>query len=57
MKQYKYEVLVTLVEGKDFTQDEMLNQVVKALIQEVGFMVSDIKVNQTGILVNDAVEE
>ena len=51
--QYKYEVLITAVEGKPIAQTELLWEVKEALRQELGFHVALIQVNQTGFLIND----
>ena len=55
--QYKYEVLITGVDGKAVSQTEMLWEVKEALRQELGFQASLIQVNQTGFLVNDDVDD
>ena len=53
MKQLKYEVILTLVEGKHITDDEMYIQLLEALRQELGFMVHSVEAQQFGIFIND----
>ena len=53
MKQFKYEVLITVLQNSTATQEEMLTDVGRVLEQELGYFYEDIKVNQTGFLVND----
>ena len=53
MKQLKYEVLITMIDGKPMTNEEMFKQLEMALVQELGRMVYSIEICRTGILVND----
>ena len=48
MIQHKFEILITEHNNKHMTPE-----ITKALEQELGYFVADIKVNQIGFLVND----
>ena len=53
MIQHKFEILITEHNNKHMTPEEMFKEITKALEQELGYFVADIKVNQIGFLVND----